>query len=76
VEKRVTFGVFEFDQDSGMLWRHGRPVRVQRQPAKMLAVLVAQPGEIVDRAASFRRTYFQEDVVSGFSRTSRCSSRL
>jgi DNA-binding winged helix-turn-helix (wHTH) protein len=47
---RVTFGVFEFDPDSGTLSRNGRPVRLQRQPARMLAALVARAGEIVDRA--------------------------
>jgi DNA-binding winged helix-turn-helix (wHTH) protein len=47
---RVTFGVFEFDPDSGILFRNGRPVRLPRQPARMLAALVAHPGEIVDRA--------------------------
>lgn len=46
---RVTFGVFEFDPVSGELSRSGRPVRFQRQPALMLAALVAQPGEIVTR---------------------------
>ena len=47
---RVTFGVFEFDPASGTLLRRGRSVRLQRQPARMLAALVARPGEIVDRA--------------------------
>jgi TolB-like protein/DNA-binding winged helix-turn-helix (wHTH) protein len=47
---RVTFGVFEFDPASGILLRRGRSVRLQRQPARMLAALVARPGEIVDRA--------------------------
>jgi TolB-like protein/DNA-binding winged helix-turn-helix (wHTH) protein len=51
VDQRVTFGVFEFEPTSGTLWRNGRPVRLQRQPARMLAAVVAQPGEIVERAA-------------------------
>ena len=51
MDQRVTFGVFEFEPISGTLSRDGRPVRLQRQPAKMLAALVAQPGEIVERAA-------------------------
>jgi DNA-binding winged helix-turn-helix (wHTH) protein/TolB-like protein len=46
---RLTFGVFEFDPDSGELWRKGRPVRLQRQPARMLAALLATPGEVVSR---------------------------
>jgi DNA-binding winged helix-turn-helix (wHTH) protein len=47
---RVAFGAFEFDPISGALWRNGRPGRLQRQPARMLAALIARPGEIVDRA--------------------------
>lgn len=46
---RVTFGVFEFEPASGELSRGGRVVRLQRQPALMLAALVAQPGDIVTR---------------------------
>jgi TolB-like protein/DNA-binding winged helix-turn-helix (wHTH) protein len=51
VASRVTFGVYEFDPETGELCRNGRPVRFQRQPALMLAALVAQPGEIVTREA-------------------------
>jgi TolB-like protein/DNA-binding winged helix-turn-helix (wHTH) protein len=46
---RVRFGVFEFDPDTGELRRSGRAVRFQRQPALMLAALVAHPGEVVSR---------------------------
>jgi TolB-like protein len=48
---RVSFGIFEFDPESGELRRGGRPVAFQRQPARMLAALVAKPGEIVSREA-------------------------
>src|SRR5919112_2401419 len=47
----VHFGTFEFDPESGALRRNGRAVRLQRQPARMLAALVAQPGAIVTREA-------------------------
>jgi TolB-like protein/DNA-binding winged helix-turn-helix (wHTH) protein len=46
---RLTFGLFEFDPASGELRRSGRPIPLQPQPARMLAALIAQPGEIVDR---------------------------
>ncbi len=45
------FGIFAFDPDTGDLRRDGRPLRLQRQPARMLAALVAQPGVIVTREA-------------------------
>jgi DNA-binding winged helix-turn-helix (wHTH) protein/TolB-like protein len=47
----ICFGVYEFDPASGDLRREGRPVRLQRQPARMLAALLEQPGEIVAREA-------------------------
>jgi len=37
----IGFGVYEFDPSSGDLRREGRPVRLQPQPARMLAALVA-----------------------------------
>jgi DNA-binding winged helix-turn-helix (wHTH) protein/TolB-like protein len=45
----IWFGVYEFDPSSGDLRREGRPVRLQPQPARMLAALLAQPGQIVTR---------------------------
>jgi TolB-like protein/DNA-binding winged helix-turn-helix (wHTH) protein len=47
----IRFGIYEFDPASGDLRREGRPVRLQPQPARMLAALLAQPGEIVTREA-------------------------
>jgi DNA-binding winged helix-turn-helix (wHTH) protein/TolB-like protein len=46
---RVRFGVFDFDPASGELLREGVPVRLQRQPARVLAILVARAGEAVTR---------------------------
>ena len=46
---KVRFGVFEFDRGSGELWRDGRRVPLQRQPARLLDLLLAKPGELVAR---------------------------
>lgn len=54
---RVHFGVFEFDPDSGALTRGGVPQRLQPQPARVLAVLVERPGEIVSREALRQRVW-------------------
>src|SRR5262245_45634695 len=47
--RSVTFGVFEFDIETGELCRAGHRIRLQEQPRKMLAVLLARPGELVTR---------------------------
>jgi DNA-binding winged helix-turn-helix (wHTH) protein/TolB-like protein len=45
----VRFGPFVFDPATGDLAREGRPVRLQPQPARVLAALVARPGDLVTR---------------------------
>ena len=46
---RVRFGRFEFDARTGELLRDGTPRALQPQPARMLAALVARPGDLVTR---------------------------
>lgn len=46
---RVRFGLFDFDPGTGELRREGLPVRLQSQPAQVLALLLAHPGEVVAR---------------------------
>lgn len=45
------FGPFEFDAASGELRRQGSSVRLQSQPAQVLALLLANAGEVVTRQA-------------------------
>jgi TolB-like protein/DNA-binding winged helix-turn-helix (wHTH) protein len=45
----LRFGPFDFDPEAGTLWRDGRVVPLQPQPARVLASLVARPGAIVTR---------------------------
>src|SRR5262249_33898585 len=45
----MKFGLFDFDPDSGALTREGLPVRLQPQPARVLALLSARAGEVVTR---------------------------
>jgi DNA-binding winged helix-turn-helix (wHTH) protein/TolB-like protein len=49
VSASVSFGLFAFDPGTGLLTREGAPVKLQPQPAKVLAVLVAHAGEVVSR---------------------------
>ena len=46
---RVRFAQFTFDRASGELYRDGIRVRLQEQPAQILAALLEQPGDIVTR---------------------------
>ncbi len=43
------FGIFEFDGNSGELRKHARPVSLERQPSRVLGILLARAGELVSR---------------------------
>jgi len=45
----LEFGVFQFDPRTGELRRQGRRLALAPQPAALLAVLLARPGELVPR---------------------------
>jgi len=59
----VRFGVFDFDTASGELRRDGLPVRLQPQPAQVLAILVARAGETVTREALRQALWGPETFV-------------
>ncbi len=61
------FGVFQFDPASGELSRDGAPVRLQSQPAKVLAALVARHGQIVSRE-ELQRDVWGTDTHVDFER--------
>jgi DNA-binding winged helix-turn-helix (wHTH) protein/TolB-like protein len=48
---KAKFGEFEFDAVTGELRRRGQPVRLQAQPARVLAILVEHAGQVVTRDA-------------------------
>ncbi len=43
------FGVYDFDLETGELFRSGVPVRLQPQPAQVLRILIAAAGQVVSR---------------------------
>ena len=55
--ERVHFGMFTFTTSTGELRRGDSPVRLQAQPAKVLAALLARPGEIVTRETLQREVW-------------------
>ncbi len=61
----VRFGVFELDFRSEELRKHGRKVKLQGQPVKILAILLARPGEMVTREA-LRKELWPEDTFVNF----------
>ncbi len=60
---RVRFGLFQFDPATGELSREGTPIRLQPQPARVLALLLERPGEIVSREDLRRHVWGNETFV-------------
>src|SRR6266508_4576701 len=63
----VEFGPFRFEVTSGALSRRGMSVRLQPQPARVLAVLVRRPGEVVSRD-ELRQQIWPEGTYVDFER--------
>jgi TolB-like protein/DNA-binding winged helix-turn-helix (wHTH) protein len=63
----VSFGLFTFDVDTGELRRDGVAVRLAPQPARVLALLVSRPGELIPRD-ELRRELWGEDTFVDFER--------
>lgn len=61
------FGVFEFDRQHFALTREGRPVRLQPQPAQVLAALLAKAGRLVTRE-ELRQAVWRDDTFVDFDR--------
>jgi DNA-binding winged helix-turn-helix (wHTH) protein len=54
---KARFGVFEFDRQDRQLTKAGIPVRLQEQPAQVLAALIEHAGQIVSREELHRRLW-------------------
>jgi DNA-binding winged helix-turn-helix (wHTH) protein len=61
----VRFGLFELDVKTGELHKRGVKVGLQEQPFQVLAMLVAQPGELVTRE-ELRQKLWAEAVCVDF----------
>ena len=64
----VRFGPFAFNPATGELWRDGRRVRLQRQPSRLLELLVAHPGDLVTRE-TIRAALWGDDTHVDFERS-------
>jgi DNA-binding winged helix-turn-helix (wHTH) protein/tetratricopeptide (TPR) repeat protein len=63
-----TFGPFTFDPDSGELSRNQHRIRLQPQPALVLALLTDQPGKLILREEIYR-TVWGEDTHVDFEQS-------
>ncbi len=59
----MQFGIFEFHLDTGELYRQGVPVRLQAQPAQVLALLLRYSGQVVTRAQLKEAVWGSETFV-------------
>lgn len=64
---RVSFGVFEFDLESGELRRQGVRLSLQHQPAGVLMTLLEASGHVVSRDA-LRARLWRSDTFVDFER--------
>jgi Tol biopolymer transport system component/DNA-binding winged helix-turn-helix (wHTH) protein len=62
---RIRFGVFELDLRAGELRKHGRKIRLQEQPLRILSMLLEHPGEVVLRE-EIRLNLWPDDTVVEF----------
>lgn len=62
-EERFLFGEFEFDAGTRVLTYKGRVVRLQAQPAQLLAVLLARGGRVVSREELKQAIWGEETYV-------------
>src|SRR5580704_14343505 len=59
----VRFGIFEFDLACRELRRQGVAIRLQAQPARVLAALLEHPGEVVTRETLRHAVWGNETFV-------------
>src|SRR5579862_4070409 len=64
---RYRFGLYEFDAATNELRREGALVRLQAQPAQVLACLIARAGHVVSRE-ELREAIWHGDTFVDFDR--------
>ena len=63
----IRFSTFEFDRHTLELRQNGVPVKLQQQPARVLAVLIEHAGDLVTRE-ELRHTLWGDDTFVDFDR--------
>ncbi len=61
--RRIHFGKFEIDLESGELFKEGRPIHLQGQPVQILLMLLEKPGRVVTREELQQRLWPKDTFV-------------
>jgi TolB-like protein/DNA-binding winged helix-turn-helix (wHTH) protein/Tfp pilus assembly protein PilF len=61
--RRIAFGAYEADLQSGELRKHGIRVRLQAQPFQVLAILLDRPGQLVTREEICQKLWSENTFV-------------
>ena len=70
------FGIFDFEAESGQLRKNARPLSLERQPARVLAVLLARAGELVSREELCESVWGRETHVDFDRGLAYCLSQI
>lgn len=73
---KLRFGEFEFDNQTGELRQGITAIRLQPQPARVLALLTAQPGDLVTREALQQHVWGKGTIVDFEQGLNWCIRRL
>ncbi len=60
---KFQFGVYELDWPAMELRKHGRPIRLQEQPFRVLVALLEKPGEVITREELQQRIWAKDTFV-------------
>lgn len=70
------FGTFDFEVEGSQLRKNSRPLPLERQPARVLAVLLARAGELVSREELRERVWGSETHVDFDRGLAYCLSQI
>lgn len=74
--RRIKFGPFELDRQTGELWKNGIKVRLQGKPFQVLVALLERPGEPVSREQLQQRLWNGDTFVDFESGLNTAANRL
>ena len=62
-KQKIRFGPFEFDPDSGELFKNSHKLKLEGQPAEVLAILLEKPNSLITRDEFFKRLWPADTFV-------------